>query len=169
MSHQANNTLPVEIDGVAFAREGRKAAGRVALASLPRLLDILADPEGWLECHVAGERGDEGKFWMSLVVSGELKLRCQRCLATLVFPLDIESRLLLVAPGQPWPEDELAEDGFDAIPAEKEIELLPLIEEEVLLALPIAPRHEICEAPAPVAGEHEPSPFAVLAQLKKGV
>jgi uncharacterized protein len=169
MSRQAENTLPLVVDGVAFAREGRTASGRVALVALPRLADVLTGTEGWLDCQLEGAQDDDGKFWLKLVVSGKLDLRCQRCLATLVFPLDVESRLLLIPSGQPWPDGELDEDGFDAIPVEKEIELLPLIEEEVLLALPIAPRHEVCETPAPVAGEHEPSPFAVLAKLKKGV
>ncbi len=84
-------------------------------------------------------------------------------------PLDVASRLLLVPPGDAWPEDEIAEDGFDAIVAEKDMALLPLIEEEVLLALPLVPRHPACEPPAPMQEEREPSPFAVLAQFKKGV
>jgi uncharacterized protein len=45
--------------------------------------------------------------------------------------------------------------------------LLPLIEEEVLLALPIAPRHESCTPPAADAVEQELSPFAALAKIRK--
>jgi uncharacterized protein len=74
-----------------------------------------------------------------------------------------------VPPGQSWPDDELAEDGFDAIAAEMEMALLPLIEDEVLLALPIAPRHQTCKLPAAYIECNGPSPFAVLGQLKKGV
>jgi uncharacterized protein len=96
-------------------------------------------------------------------------LRCQRCLGTVIEPLSITSRLWLVAPGRPWPDDELAEDSFDAVEAGKEMALLPLIEEEVLLALPVAPMHEVCDLPVAMQGEHEPSPFAVLAKLKRGV
>ena len=47
--------------------------------------------------------------------------------------------------------------------------LLPMIEEEVLLALPIAPMHESCEAPVATTDEQAPSPFAALAKLKKGI
>jgi uncharacterized protein len=169
MSRHAGNTLLSAIDGLAFAGESRSIGGRVAIADLARLGDALTTTDGSLECRVDGECDGDGKLWLNLGVSGQLDLRCQRCLATLVFPLDVVSRLLLVPSGQPWPDEELTEDGFDAIPAEKEMELLPLIEEEVLLALPIAPRHEACEAPVPVAEELESSPFAVLAQLKKGV
>jgi uncharacterized protein len=118
---------------------------------------------------VTGSRDGDGKCWLVLEVSGTLGLVCQRCLKRLAFPVEIRTRLLLVPPGQAWPDEELAEDGFDAVAAEKEMVLLSLIEEEVLLALPIAPMHETCATPVPVADEHEPSPFAVLAKLKKGV
>jgi uncharacterized protein len=53
-----------------------------------------------------------------------------------------------MAPGEEWPDDDLADDSADAIEAEKALAVLSLIEEEVLLALPIAPRHEQCEPPS---------------------
>jgi uncharacterized protein len=79
----------------------------------------------------------------------------------------VETRLRLIPPGHEWPEGELEDDTSDAIPAEEEMALLPLIEEEVLLALPIAPMHEVCDSPLAVNKDPEPSPFAVLAKLKK--
>ena len=61
-------------------------------------------------------------------------------------------------------------DDYDAIPASRELSVRSLVEDEVLLALPIVPRHADCLPPV-VAGaeieESEPSPFAVLAGLKK--
>lgn len=169
MFRQAENELPAVLDGLAFAGEGGVIAGLVPIPAMPRLAEMLASPEGRLECRIEGQRDGEGKSWLKLGISGEVSLVCQRCLSALAWPLRLESRLLLVAPGQAWPEDELVEDSFDAIPAEKEMALLPLIEEEVLLALPIAPRHETCGPSAPVVVENEPSPFAALAKLKKGV
>jgi len=73
----------------------------------------------------------------------------------------------LIAPGEEWPDDDLVDDGADAIEAEKALAVLSLVEEEVLLALPIAPRHEQCEPPSGGAAGHGPSPFAALAALKK--
>lgn len=157
------------VDGLEFARDGRRLAGKVPVAALPRLADLLVDTAGDLACQVRGEIGRDGKAYLLLEVAGSLGLRCQRCLGTVAQAVSIDSRLLLVPPGQAWPEEELAEDGFDAIEAGKEMALLPLIEEEVLLALPIAPRHKQCEPPKPAVDEQEPSPFAVLAKLKKGV
>ena len=124
---------------------------------------------GQLAWTIAGRRDDEGKCWLDLGVSGQLSLRCQRCLEPMIQALDVGVHLLLVRRDEPWPEDEMAADGFDAIVAEVDMALLPLIEEEVLLALPLAPRHEACAAPTTAPDECEPSPFAVLAEFKKGV
>lgn len=144
-------------------------AGRVPVASLPRLADVLADIGGEIACEVAGEQDREGKSFLVLQIDGKIGLRCQRCLEVVVEPLRIVSRLLLVPPGAAWPDEELAEDGYDAVEAGKEMVLLPMIEEEVLLALPIAPMHESCEAPVATTDEQAPSPFAALAKLKKGI
>jgi uncharacterized protein len=110
---------------------------------------------------------------LRLQVTGRLSLCCQRCLAEVEFDCVIDNRLLLMPLGAPeaeWPEDELESDDYDAIPASRELSVRVLVEEEVLLALPIVPRHADCLPP--VGGEieseeSEPSPFAALAGLKK--
>lgn len=94
-------------------------------------------------------------------------MRCQRCLARLEWPLDIEVVLELVKPGQPIPEDELENDEFDAIEAAPDLDVLALVEDEIVLAVPIAPRHESCDAPRPVKGSEKESPFASLVKLRK--
>lgn len=166
---QADRALPASIDGIEFARDGLRVAASVEVSAMLRLAKDLADPAGQLACAVVGHRDGEGKCWLDLNISGQLKLSCQRCLGLLTHPLDVTARLLLVPPGEPWPEDEMAEDGFDAVVAGKDMALLPLIEEEVLLALPLVPRHATCKLLAPAHDEREPSPFAVLAHFKKGV
>lgn len=169
MSRDAEDGLPQFIDGLAFARGGSEVAGVVSVAALPRLLELLATDGGRLDCRISGSRDDEGNSWLAMEVSGSLVLECQRCMKALTFSVDVQSQLLLVPQGQPWPDDELTDDRFDAVAADKEMALLPLIEDEVLLALPIVPRHGVCETALPVVDEQEPSPFAVLAKLKKGV
>ena len=159
------------IDSLQFAREGGRKEGLVPVAALERLVDVLADNAGELAWQVKGERDGEGKSWLWLSVQGSLNLRCQRCLEAVPYSLDIASRLLLVPPGGPWPEDlqdgGLADDESDAIAASTELGLLPLVEEEVLLTLPIAPMHESCQPPSAAGLEQEPSPFAALAKIQK--
>lgn len=162
------------IDSLRFAESGSRLAGRLALSRLPRLADVLATRDGWLDCVLEACRIDcagEAKPGLRLKVMGRLHLQCQRCLAEVGFDCAIDSRLLLVPPGGDWPEEELETDAFDAIDASQTLSLLALVEEEVLLALPIVPRHTDCAPPAAVVGAPEgdsaPSPFAALAGLKE--
>lgn len=179
MSSQTNSPVAMStatIDSLEFARQGRAISGEVAVAALGRLADAVAEPSGSLQCALRGLPGEQrrdGKPGLELEVSGSLKLRCQRCLQAMDFPLRLASRLLPMAPGEPWPEDDgdiagdELDDEWDAIEASGEQSVLALIEDEVLLALPIVPRHAACEPPAAMTEEHEPSPFAVLAKLKQ--
>ncbi|MFA7270393.1 MAG: YceD family protein [Sterolibacterium sp.] len=155
------------IDSLKFAREGRRMTGETSVRCLQRLADVLADDEGTLVWAVCGECDAENKSFLVIEVSGELHLKCQRCLATLPFQLKIRSYLQLVAPGAAWPDEALEDDRSDPIEALEAQPLLPLVEDEVLLALPIAPRHEFCVLPEYAENSADASPFTVLAQLKK--
>lgn len=167
------------IDSLEFAAKGDCIAGKLALTCLTRLDDVLASREGSLECELSGFReagGADGvggggtKLGLRLRVKGRLGLRCQRCLAEVGFDCAIDSRLLLIPPNAEWPDEELESDDFDAIPASRDLSVLSLVEEEVLLSLPQVPRHAECRPPVetgPAEEESEPSPFAVLAGLNK--
>ncbi|MDP1653090.1 MAG: YceD family protein [Rhodocyclaceae bacterium] len=166
----------VVIDSLKFAAEEDCIAGKLALTRLTRLHDVLASREGWLDCELAGyrEAGKAGaggtKLGLHLRVRGRLGLHCQRCLTEVGFDCAIDSRLLLIPPDAEWPEEDLESDEFDAIPASRELSVMALVEDEVLLALPLVPRHATCQPPANTGAaeeESEPSPFAVLAGLKK--
>ncbi|MDP2826614.1 MAG: YceD family protein [Sulfuritalea sp.] len=155
------------LDCLEFAHSGGVLERSVALDELPRLADVLVTATGFLSVRLEGWRDDAGKSWLQVDIAGEPVLRCQRCLGGVKFPLAIGSRLQLIAPGEDWPDDDLVDDSADAITAEKALAVLSLIEDEVLLALPIAPRHEQCESPSANATEHGSSPFSALAALKK--
>ena len=155
------------IDSLEFARSGASLERRLAIDAMPRLADLLVATDGSFLVRLEGWRDAEGKSWLQLDVLGEPVLRCQRCLGGLRYELRIRSRLQLVGPGEEWPDEDLADDSIDAIEAERDLMLSSLVEEEVLLALPIAPRHEQCEAPSGFADLNGSSPFAALAALKK--
>lgn len=139
----------------------------VGLDELPRLADLLSTTAGRLSVRLEGWQDGEGKSWLQLAIAGDPVLCCQRCLGGVKFPLAIDSRLQLMAPGEDWPDDDLVDDSADAIAAEKALPVLSLIEDEVLLALPIAPRHEQCDSPQTAGSRQGSSPFAALAALKK--
>jgi len=139
----------------------------VGLDELPRLAELLTTTAGSLSVRLEGWRDEQGKSWLQLDIAGEPVLCCQRCLGGMKYPLSIRSRLQLIAPGADWPDDDLEDDSADAIAADAELNVLSLVEDEVLLALPIAPRHEQCESPSASASGNGSSPFAALADLKK--
>lgn len=169
---------PTVIDSLAFARGERETAGTVPLARLPRLAGDVLAPRGVLTVVLRGWRDDEGKSWLGLRIRGDVLTSCQRCLESVTLPLRIDSRLQLIASGEAWPDDDLADDAVagamdatvdamvDAIEADQALDVLALVEDEVLLALPTAPLHTQCELPA-ATGRAAASPFAALAALKK--
>jgi uncharacterized protein len=154
-----------------FAAEGGVLAGEVPLAALSRLADQLAktDAGDSVRWRVRGGIDEEGRYRLDLDVSGRLVLRCQRCLGDLSHDLAVDAALHLVRAGQKLPEDELENDEIDAIEVAGELDVLSLVEDEIILALPIAPRHEECGASRPKeldGGARRESPFAVLAGLR---
>ena len=160
--------MQMVIDGLEFAGRGNQASGRVAIAELSRVADYLASAEGMLDCELQGGRSEDGSghLELQLAVTGELQLRCQRCLQALHFPLRLDKQLRLVVAGREWPEEDVEDESFDAIEASREMAVGDLIEDEVLLALPISPRHEICDTPVMKDTKQDASPFAVLRKLK---
>lgn len=157
------------VDSAAFAREGRQVSGVKPVSQFERLAEVVVAESGDVQFAVTGFCDeDRNALFLDIVASGTLMLRCERCLEAMPWPVRAEGRLLLVPPGQPLPDEELDEEAFDPIHASTTLELLPLVEDEVLLALPYAPRHEQCEPPRPIGGTEKKSPFAVLEQLRVG-
>ena len=154
-------------DPFRFAADGRQIEGERQLVALARLAEYAGPDNDTLKFAVRGGRGADGKLQLELAISGQLQLTCQRCLTPMAWPFELVSVLLLVRSGDEIPEDELEDDERDAIETTADLDVLALIEDEVLLALPVAPRHERCELPQHAAADEKKSPFAVLAGLKK--
>jgi uncharacterized protein len=155
-----------------FAAEGGVLEGEVPLSAFGRLADQLAesaDASDVVRWQVKGSIDAEGRFRLDLDVSGRLVLRCQRCLGDLGYELVVDAALQLVRAGHKLPEDELENDEIDAIEVAGELDVLSLVEDEIILALPIVPRHEECGALRPQeldGGARRESPFAALAGLR---
>ena len=165
------------IDSLDFAGNGRQISGEVPVAGLPRLLDALEDTRGALEYKVRGGTDKQGNPLLEVCITGNCRLRCQRCLGAMDHAIRIDTQLLLRDQasldtlGSDVAEGE-EEEELDSILADAHLDVLNLLEEEILLSLPIAPRHELgtCQSTG-VESRHgaEESPFAVLGKLKRGV
>ncbi len=158
-------TIP---DPFQFAAENRSINGEAAAGGFPRLADLLSGSGGPVSYRIDGMLDAERRPALQLAVRGKLDLRCQRCLGELAWDCVVDTTLQLVRAGQAIPDEELENDEADAFEVEGEVGVMALIEDEILLAMPLAPRHERCELPARDGGPGEKSPFAVLASLRGG-
>ena len=158
------------IDAFEFARDGRVLDGTISLVEFPRLMDLLHEFDGELHVRIEGRYDEERKSWLRIAGIGSVVLKCQRCLEAVEFPLRISSRLQLRAGDTEeinWSDDELDNDEFDIISASQPWLVRDLVEDEVILSLPVSPMHEGCVFPSFGASDQKPSPFAALAKLKK--
>ncbi|HUW00155.1 MAG TPA: YceD family protein [Gallionella sp.] len=137
------------------------------------MLDALETPQGVLHYTVQGGVDKQGMQFLDVGVVGLCRLRCQRCLDGFDYPVRLATRLLLRdQAGLDALDDEAEneEEGFDSILADMHLNVFDMLEEEILLSLPIAPKHELgaCQA---TDGKNtrvdEQNPFAVLAKLKR--
>jgi uncharacterized protein len=154
------------IDSLDFARNARELHGEMAVAGFARLQDALHANAGFVDFHLRGSLDDRRRPVLSVEVQGELQLQCQRCLGGVAMPLDLRRQLVLVSKPAELVDPAEEEDAVDTIPMEPQMDVAALVEDEILLALPVSPRHEDCAAPAATGEAEAPkqSPFAVLAE-----
>jgi len=157
------------IDSLDFARDGRKISGEVSLVEMPRLIDILANPQGMLSYTISGGMDNQGSPYLDLSANGCCQLCCQRCLENMDYQVKLDTHLLLRKQEVLDVLDEEVEQ-FDSILADEELDVLNLLEDEVLLSLPIAPKHQTGDCQAAVGRnrlEGVNHPFSSLEKLKR--
>jgi len=162
MTHQ-----PV-IDGLEFARTGSKLQGALPVAGFTRLRDALSTNKGTLRFELLGVPEELGRPALRLKVAGELQFVCQRCLGALEFPLRIDVSLQLAATQAELDAEPLAAEGPEGIVAGREMQVRDLVEDELLLAMPLVLRHERCGGGEAQVLDERRSPFAGLRGLVGG-
>lgn len=133
-------SAPVSIDGAEFARRGECLEGAAPLTALTRLHDVLTDTDGSVAYRLAGSVGRDGKPCIDVTVSATVRVACQRCLQSVQFELD-GARKLVFVPAATLGDFEDEEADADYLPAEDRVSPIELVVDEILLALPISPRH----------------------------
>jgi len=104
---------------------------------------------------------------LHLQVTGVLPVQCQRCLERLDHPLAVDVLFELLPGSAELTQEEVEDDSRDYLPVDGDIDVLDLIEDELILAVPVAPCHDDCLLPAPRPKVEPGSPFDVLAALKQ--
>jgi uncharacterized protein len=161
--------------------------GTLPLSDLPRLLASTSPPAdtppGEATWRAQGlwrqPLGDQPQLRLQLQAHARVWLTCQRCLQPVAHELGVERTLRFVPTEEEAARLDEAEDDEDVLTLPRALNLHELVEDELILALPLVPRHDQCpeplayepggEEPAPAgeAGE-APHPFAALARLKGG-
>ncbi len=166
---------PRRLDVAAAAAVGAALAGRCPLSELARLADGAAgdvdEPVAWsARFEQRRESGGAPQVWLKLQAHARIARECQRCLQPVLLALDVD-RAFRFAPT----EDEAAvidaESEDDVLVLSRQFDLRELLEDELLLALPIVPKHDHCPAPPTGQAAQELTavhPFAALAALKRG-
>ncbi len=173
---------PRRLDVAAFAAADGELKGEWDAAQLRRLHAATLEPAAEtgranVSWQVHGERltlEGAGRHPSVLIEANtEVTLECQRCLQPMRWPMHARRRIFFVA-GEDAAAALDAEHEEDVLALVPTLDLQALVEDELLLSLPIVPRHDVCPDPLPRAfveeeGAVEPgdSPFAALSVLKR--
>ena len=130
--------IPLRVKASQAASRHEAFTGRVPLAKLPRLAASLAEPAGELHVELQATRDDEGQGWLHGEIRGRLPLTCQRGLHPFEWNCDVALSLALVESESE--EEKLLKDTESYVVEDDELPLRDLVEDEVLLALPMMPR-----------------------------
>jgi DUF177 domain-containing protein len=156
------------IDGYEFAASRSGLSGTWPIADFARLSSLLSSDAGSIEYALEGVSDAQDRPALHLTIRGALRLRCQRCLAPLEFPLQIRSVLVLARSQAEIDALPVDAEGPDWVVATKAMEVHDLLEDELLLALPYAPRHEHCMSQVRAGAAAPVSPFAELRGMLGG-
>ncbi len=170
---------PRHLDVKSFAQEGGTLTGQEPLRSHARL---LAETQGrgpempvtWsASAEIRNPLHVEPEIWMQVKAGAKLSLTCQRCLLPVEIPVSVDRSFRFVGDEDTAAaQDDDSEE--DVLALSRNFDLVELVEDELLMELPLAPHHETCP-PVRVAvadesfegssARHE-NPFAVLGRLK---
>jgi len=167
------------LDVQAFAEDAGQLEGTVPLGELERLAaEAQGGPgERAVAWSARGELLDprhlQPQLWLHLTASGSVPMTCQRCLELVEVQLKVERSFRFVADeATAAAQDDEAEE--DLLVLSRSFDLLGLVEDELILELPVVPRHETCPAPVKLSVQDPhfedvapENPFARLKALKE--
>lgn len=170
------------LDVKAFAKAAATLSGQEPLSKYERLMEeaqgSAADP--MVDWQVRGEVREDASgheaVWMHLSANVDVPQICQRCLAPTDTPVAVDRFFRFVATeALAQAQDDESEE--DLLVLSRDFNLKELIEDELLMSLPIVPRHEVCPTEVKLAVQdpdfeaavgQKQNPFAVLAKLQGG-
>jgi uncharacterized protein len=171
--------LPRHIDPRKFAQQGIEVAGTIALPELTRATELLFSDKGSVEAELSFGIGEQRILYVAGNIKAKVENICQRCLDAVPVSVDCELNLAIQ-----WEDSDLERlpSRFDPwIVDEGPTDIYQVIEDEILLSLPIVSYHNNECVPSTLfsSGEEEASkviaaapstnPFAALEGLKESL
>ena len=170
---------PRHLDIRAFARAQMTVSEATDASQFERLTQDAAAPAETVRWQMQGESrpvtGGTEQVWLHLNAAVDLSMTCQRCLAPVVCEVAVDRSVRFVADeATAAVEDEDADE--DVLVWSRDFDALSLIEDELIMALPLVPMHAHCSSEHPLTTDlsseqavaKRPNPFAVLASLRSG-
>ena len=172
-ANPTQSPLPQTIEPIKLVDQRVDLAGYISLNRFDRLADTLLDTEGDLIAELNFEVDPQGVKFMVGKITADVSLQCQRCMQPTRFQVDSQ-----VSWGLVFSEEaakQLPRQYEPLILANPEVDLWAIIEDELMLSLPLVAYHpeDECEASGRYTSGDElttapvDNPFAVLASLKK--
>lgn len=158
------------IDSVSFARKNGALQGKIAVEQLTRASEYFTAKDGELTFEIRGRLDQRKRPLLTLTVSGYVTLTCQRCLQAMRHEVDVAQGLRLVKDEAALPRLDEEHDDIDVIVADSKMNVLDLVEDEIILSVPLGPKHDFdCVASDDKvnAQDGKRQPFATLAKFKQ--
>ncbi len=169
----SKHSLPREVSPLKYADQGRTLSGVIALSQLPRVMGVIEDGhDGDVEIELEFSCDEQRQRLLKGKLGASVSLLCQRCLEPVRLPVRSEFTLGMVL------NDEQARNlpkSYEPLMVEPEhLDLYDVVEEELLLSLPMFAYHEQCQTQMGKTVDAEeveltkkPNPFSVLSVLKQ--
>ena len=132
----------IVIDTVKFARNGQEMIHSFSVEDLQRVKDIVGDVGEEIEAKLEGGVLKTGKPFIDLSIKADLPLTCQRCLELMNFELNSSTRFIIAFGKSELTDLSDEPDDVEFLIAEEDADVVAMVEEELLLRLPMAAKHE---------------------------
>lgn len=138
-----SNSLPQYVNPWSLFRHHETVSGQLSLAKMPNLRTSQNRQHGEATVSISVVKRDDGQIVILGNANAELELDCQRCLQPIVEAYEAQFELVLLKYEH---QTENVSEEDDAIVVEEQLALAPLIEQELILALPMIAKHDDCQA-----------------------
>ncbi len=132
----------IVIDTVKFARNGQEMIHSFSVEDLQRVKDIVGDVGEEIEAKLEGGVLKTGKPFIDLSIKANLPLTCQRCLELMNFELNSSTRFIIAFGKSELTDLSDEPDDVEFLIAEEDTDVVAMVEDELLLRLPMAAKHE---------------------------